>query len=49
MRVPTTMKSRILALLALLVIVAIVALWFKWFPALAQRDRLQPDAPPHRV
>lgn len=28
---------------------AIVALWFKWFPALAQRDRLQPDAPPHRV
>lgn len=28
---------------------AIVALWFRLFPALAQRDRLQPDEPPHRV
>ena len=32
MRVPTTMKSRILALLVLLVIVAIVALWFQRAP-----------------
>ncbi|WP_342130858.1 MFS transporter [Hydrogenophaga sp. OTU3427] len=27
----------------------VVALWFRLFPALAQRDRLQPDAPPHRA
>lgn len=28
---------------------AVVALWFRLFPALAQRDRLQPEAPPQRT
>jgi hypothetical protein len=27
-------------------VLAVVAMWPRWFPALARRDRLQPDGTP---